>query len=734
MADMPLGDALSLVDQCADAGVGEFLLTGGEPVLREDLPAIIDRLGQRRMGYSVNTAVLPPGPTLAAMRRNPPMFVAVSVDGPKSIHDRFRGRAGAYDEAMEAIGLYKALGADVAAGTTLTTFNFGHLRETLGLVAASGADSWGLHLAVPEGRAAARSDLMLSKSQLRALVRFVAAKRAYFPVSMADEIGYLGDYEPLCRETPLACGAGRSHCVVLPDGSVVPCTTLDVSTAAGNLRLRPLMEIWRDGFAELRRWQPDSRCRRCDYARACRGGCWLQRRHGRACAKEAWHVPAALKTAAGLLVCLGALGSPVVGQEVPAPDDVSRMPEGATVEADLTRPRRPLVSEEAARPLSLSQYILAAYCPQYPATTATTSKLDAAPAVDWDSPPEALADDPAWRLLIDWRAGKLDTPAKRAAAAGKAMDTAEPSLAVSALAWRVVSEPLLDDAGPARRSAADRKLIRETLGAVEKQTVAWREQQVAEVLTHYVSSTRPAEVPAAMRSKAQLSVALPVLLSRDTGLERWGTLDQRDERAKPEPKVVREYIERHPYAESMLLQCTLTAGNGLALASETGKRAMESDKASRWGVFDILIVPDDVDNAAVTLRPMAAEDGEVLKVKLPAGSEVTYIDVLRLACEQHKIDADHELVKAVAAVTTAGRPGATPHRFTDGYALKAFDQWPGGGLLAMPAVRKIVAQRSAAAADEPTPARNPEARTAERAANAATGDPLEWFLADFWMF
>jgi radical SAM protein with 4Fe4S-binding SPASM domain len=67
--------------------------------------------------------------------------------------------------------------------------------------------------------------------------------------------------------------------VVLPDGEVVPCTTLDRSTSAGNVRRLALARIWADGFAELRRWRPEGRCRGCDLAPACGGGCWLQRRH-----------------------------------------------------------------------------------------------------------------------------------------------------------------------------------------------------------------------------------------------------------------------------------------------------------------------------------------------------------------------------------------------------------------------------------------------------------------------
>ena len=228
--------------------------------------------------------------------------------------------AGAFDDALAAITVLGALcRSGVAAGTTVTSFNFPHLARTFLIVCESGAGSWGIHLPVPEGAAAPRKDLFLVKSQLRQLLNFVSAKRNYFPVHMADELGYCGDYEPLVRDRPLVCGAGRAQCVILPDGSVVPCTTLDRSCSEGNVLRRPLAEIWRDGFAEIRRWRPDRRCARCRYGAACNGGCWLQRRHGDACYRDVWHVPAALKTAAGAAVCLGAiLAGPAKADEIGA--------------------------------------------------------------------------------------------------------------------------------------------------------------------------------------------------------------------------------------------------------------------------------------------------------------------------------------------------------------------------------------------------------------------------------
>jgi len=119
-ADMPLELARTLIDQVAEMGVSEFLLTGGEPLARQDLPAVIDHLAVRQVSYSINTATGPGPEALSAMKRYPPAFVAVSLDGPRDVHDAFRGR-GSFDDAMRAMEVFAGLGGcAVTVGTTVT--------------------------------------------------------------------------------------------------------------------------------------------------------------------------------------------------------------------------------------------------------------------------------------------------------------------------------------------------------------------------------------------------------------------------------------------------------------------------------------------------------------------------------------------------------------------------------------------------------------------------------------
>lgn len=253
IADMELPLFQKVCRESAALGVREILVTGGEPLIRRDIGDLVDTLDDHDLFWSLNTACCPTPAQQRALLRHPPGFVAVSLDGPAAVHDAFRGRQGSQKDALSALRFFSEIpDTVVCAGTTLTTTNLPHLEETYAIVRASGAHRWGIHLLLPEGRAAERGDLFPSMRAMRTVLAFIAAKRAEFPVTLCDEMGHAGDWEPLVRDTPFICAAGRAMCAILPDGSVMPCSTLDPRHCEGNVATEPLELIWRERFVRQR--------------------------------------------------------------------------------------------------------------------------------------------------------------------------------------------------------------------------------------------------------------------------------------------------------------------------------------------------------------------------------------------------------------------------------------------------------------------------------------------------
>jgi radical SAM protein with 4Fe4S-binding SPASM domain len=626
MEELGPGEAAALLSEVARMGVEELLITGGEPLEREDFPDLVRAMGQRRIRWSLNTARAPRGDVLRAMAEWPPCFAAVSLDGPVDVHDSIRGWKGAYTESLEAIhALSELTGGHVAAGTTVSRLNYPFLGETFAIVIESGATSWGLHLVVPEGRARRRADMTLSPREVRGLIRFTSEKRKYFPVTLADELGFCGAWEPLVRSAPFFCGAGRTQCVVLPNGDVVPCTTFDPRERVGNVRLRPLSEIWAGSFEHLRQGNLLESCAACGHAAACGGGCWLQRRHGDHCHRDVWDRPSSLTTAASLAVCLGLSGCsrPAVAPDTqhPGPDPTAsqasetiRTPgedaqvSDAPAAADTAAPRG---TSSNHRPLPAGMSDMDAIILEWYA--AELRNVDPQRA----SIASRLGDDPARPFLESVFAGEPRPPwPARAAQLSAAMKTQRPSLHLVSMLWRDVATWCFDGPSPDRRSQQDAELLIETLIVLGKVTKSWRQTIFEGKLHPFLHRDDPGN----RRSFLSKAGPPPMLIHSMRSARKHWAVDRTDQ------EITRAYLDAHPFAESMSLQVGIPAKRQLRIVTQD--RSVESLATIR--ILDLVQV---VGEQPLVLQ--VAHGQSTVGVRLPPRVTISYPDLLRLAYEQN---------------------------------------------------------------------------------------------------
>lgn len=283
--ELTTDEALALVDAIADMGAAQLVIAGGEPLLRKDLDRIVARAAERGLPWALHThgGLVRRRPEL--FRDAPPAMVAVSLDGPEAVHDRFRGREGSYRDALAAIRYLvdETECPAVVAGTVVNRLNADLLADMEADVRASGATSWGLHLFAPEGRGAAHTALCPTPGQLQRAAAFARRKRASLHVELDNEWGSAGVLDPFYRDHPFLCGAGRFTCVVGVDGAIVPCTTTDPGEAEGNVRTHALAEVWRTGFGRFRGDGTDATC-------ADGADCWLQTRNGHSVRADAFGI------------------------------------------------------------------------------------------------------------------------------------------------------------------------------------------------------------------------------------------------------------------------------------------------------------------------------------------------------------------------------------------------------------------------------------------------------------
>jgi len=128
-------EALRVIDDLAQFGVPVILFSGGEPLLRRDLFQLIRYAQERgiRGVLSTNGTLVTPE-VARQLQESGLSYVGVSIDGPEQVHDKFRGKKGAFRESLQGIRHCLAEGIRVGIRMTLTRYNHGYIDGVFRLI------------------------------------------------------------------------------------------------------------------------------------------------------------------------------------------------------------------------------------------------------------------------------------------------------------------------------------------------------------------------------------------------------------------------------------------------------------------------------------------------------------------------------------------------------------------------------------------------------------------------
>lgn len=124
-----------VMDDLRAYGVPVLILSGGEPLMRPDIFDISRRA--KAMGFYVglsSNGTLIDSSNIEQIAAIGYDYVGVSLDGMREVHDRFRQRIGAFDEALRGIRLCRDAGIKVGMRFTLTQDNAHDLPDLLKLL------------------------------------------------------------------------------------------------------------------------------------------------------------------------------------------------------------------------------------------------------------------------------------------------------------------------------------------------------------------------------------------------------------------------------------------------------------------------------------------------------------------------------------------------------------------------------------------------------------------------
>jgi radical SAM protein len=300
--ELTTGEGLRLVDSVADMGTPILVFSGGDPMSRPDLMALIahaKRRGLRAATIPAATSTLGRDDVFR-IRDAGADQMALSLDFPDAEgHDAFRGVPGAYAKTMEAVGWAHEAGLPLQINTTLCGLNADRLEEMAAFVGGLDIVFWEVFFLVPMGRGAALGGLAASQCERLFDVLYRAQKTQGFVVKVTEaphyrrHVALRQDGRPahgaraaampamLTRSegpghtiglAPRGVNAGNGFLFVSHQGDVFPSGFLPLR--AGNVRETGIATLYRDHETFLALRDParlEGRCGRCEFASICGG-------------------------------------------------------------------------------------------------------------------------------------------------------------------------------------------------------------------------------------------------------------------------------------------------------------------------------------------------------------------------------------------------------------------------------------------------------------------------------
>lgn len=283
-----------LVKEFVHLGGKKIEISGGEPLLHEDVFDLIDFCKRVDLDVELYTCGKisenndfenKMNKTLKKMSARKIDKIMFSLQGAKAdTHDGITQTKNSFSRAIKFI---KKLVDDkhyVGIHFVPMTPNFEELEDLIDCAINLGVKKIGFLRFVPQGRGAKRKDwLRLSKEESARLIELLAnfKKRKDINISIGSHLDFMF---LLNGKPPKDCTAGKTKCLIEPNGDVIPCAVFKgiKEYVAGNIRKTSLAEIWRNSriFHQFRIFDPRSlkgACSTCQHLFQCKGRCPAQR-------------------------------------------------------------------------------------------------------------------------------------------------------------------------------------------------------------------------------------------------------------------------------------------------------------------------------------------------------------------------------------------------------------------------------------------------------------------------
>jgi radical SAM protein with 4Fe4S-binding SPASM domain len=315
--ELTTNEAFRVVDHLSDVGLSILTLSGGEPLVRNDVYDIIQKATDNGIYCTIaSNGILMKPETVKKLNKVGIRRVEIGLDGAQpETHDFLRNKKGSFNTTIKGIQNCVKYGnfEEVAITTTLYQSNASEIPKIVDLAESLGATRFYLNRLIPAGRGINITHLDASNEEKRKILHYlydrfhnsvmsgngiqcytrgmtylsrIGYQKSHGQIFHVSEAfsgydimfrrKYNGELSKFVRRFAKGfsgCSSGLTYCGLSAQGNILPCVPAQINL--GNLLEENLEDIWANN--EILKQMRDRKnlkgsCGQCEYNGLC-GGC-----------------------------------------------------------------------------------------------------------------------------------------------------------------------------------------------------------------------------------------------------------------------------------------------------------------------------------------------------------------------------------------------------------------------------------------------------------------------------